>query len=61
MRDWIEFVKAIVRPFVIVWGCTVYGICIITGIEVPVLVTGLVSAVIIEYFGERAILRLKGG
>jgi hypothetical protein len=60
MQDWIEFVKAIIRPFIIVWGCLIYGVCVITGVEVPALLAGLVAAVIIEYFGERAILRLKG-
>ena len=30
-----------------------------TNVEVPYLLSGLVSAVIIEYFGERAIKRLR--
>ncbi len=59
MEEWTEFIKAMVRPFIIVWGFTVYGVCIIEEIEVPALLAGLVAAVIIEYFGERAILRLK--
>ncbi len=48
-----------IRPFIIIWGFTVYGVCVIEEIEVPALLAGLVAAVIIEYFGERAILRLK--
>jgi hypothetical protein len=59
MNDWIEFIKAVIRPFIIIWGFIVYGVCVMTGVEVPVLLAGLVSAVIIEYFGERAILRLR--
>ncbi len=59
MEEWTEFIKAMIRPFIIIWGFTVYGVCVIKGIEVPVLLAGLVAAVIIEYFGERAILRLK--
>ena len=59
MKDWIELVKAIVRPFIIVWGFIVYGVCIMTGVEVPVLLAGLITAVVIEYFGERAIKRFR--
>ncbi|MDI6814937.1 MAG: hypothetical protein QMC90_02485 [Dehalococcoidales bacterium] len=60
LKDWAEFIKSLVRPFIIIWGFTVYGICIMTEVEVPELLAFLVSAVIIEYFGERAIKRLKG-
>jgi hypothetical protein len=59
MTEWIEFIKASVRPFIIVWGAVLYGVCIIRAIEVPDLLGGLVAAVIIEYFGERAIFRFK--
>jgi len=37
----------------------VYGICVMTEVEVPALLAGLVSVVIVEYFGERAIKRFK--
>ncbi|MGD0794386.1 MAG: hypothetical protein ABR958_02160 [Dehalococcoidales bacterium] len=33
--------------------------CLVKGIEVPDLLAGLVAAVIIEYFGERAVMRFK--
>ena len=59
MRDWTEFIKSLIRPFVIIWGFIVYGVCIMTEVEVPALLAGLVSVVIIEYFGERAILRFR--
>ena len=59
MKDWSEFIKSIVRPFIIIWGFMVYGICVMTEVEAPTLLVGLVSAVIIEYFGERAITRFK--
>ena len=59
MQDWTEFVKSLVRPFIIIWGLIVYGICITRGVEVPSPLTFLFSAVIAEYFGERAILRFK--
>jgi len=59
MKDWSEFIRSIVRPFITIWGFMVYGICVMSGIEVPALLAGLVSAVIIEYFGERAINRFR--
>ncbi len=59
MKEWIEFIKAVIRPFIIVWGAVLYGICIIKAIEVPDLLAVLVTAVITEYFGERAVLRFK--
>ncbi len=59
MQDWIEFFRSVTRPFIIIWGFMVYGICVMTEVEVPGLLAGLVSAVIIEYFGERAIKRFK--
>ena len=60
LKDWVDFIKSMVRPFIIIWGFTVYGICVMTGIEVPYLLSRLLSAVIIEYFGERAVLRFRG-
>ncbi len=59
MKEWIEFIKAIIRPFIIIWGFMVYGICIMTEVEVPTLLAGLVSVVVIEYFSERAVKRFK--
>jgi hypothetical protein len=59
MKDLAQFIKSLIRPFIIVWGFTVYGICIMTGVEAPSLLAGLVSVVIIEYFGERAIKRFR--
>ena len=59
MHDWIDLIKSLVRPFIIVWGFIVYGLCVLKGVEVPYLLSGLVTAVIIEYFGERVIKRLR--
>ena len=59
MKDWAEFIRSLIRPFIIIWGFIVYGICVMTGVEVPALLAGLVSVVIIEYFGERAIKRFR--
>ncbi len=49
-----------VRPFIIVWGFIVYGGCVMARVEVPALLAGLIAIVIMEYFGERALLRLRG-
>jgi hypothetical protein len=59
MEEWARFVKSIIRPFIIIWGFTVYGVCVLTGVEIPELLAALVTAVIVEYFGERAISRFK--
>ncbi len=59
MKDWIDLIRSLVRPFIIIWGFIVYGISVMTGVEIPQLLTWLVTAVIIEYFGERAIKRFK--
>jgi len=59
MQDWIEFSRAIVRPFIVIWGFIVYTVLIMSGQEVPTLLYGLVAAIILEYFGERAILKFK--
>ena len=59
MKDWSELVKSSVRPFIIIWGFIVYGVCVMIGVEIPQLLTYLVAAVIVEYFGERAVKRFK--
>jgi hypothetical protein len=59
MQTWIELIKALVRPFIIVWGFVAYGLCIFHGIAVPDLLSTLVAAAVIEYFSERAVLRLR--
>lgn len=59
LNEWIDLIKSAVRPFIIVWGFMVYGICVVTEVEIPPLLAGLVTAVILEYFGERAYQRLR--
>ena len=59
MKEWIEFIKAVIRPFIIVGGFIVYGVCIMRGMEVPGLLAGLITAVIVEYAGERAVIRFR--
>lgn len=57
--EWYDAIRSLVRPFIIVWGFMVYGVCVMTEVVVPELLAILVSAVILEYFGERAFKRLK--
>ena len=59
MKEWTDFIKSLVRPFIIIWGFMVYGICVMTEVEVPDLLAFLISATIVEYFGERAFKRFK--
>ncbi len=49
-----------IRPFIIVWGFIVYGVCVLKGLDLPALLAGLITVVVVEYFGERAVLRLRG-
>lgn len=59
MQTWIELIKALIRPFIIGWGFIVYGVCVINNIVIPDLLAALIAAAIIEYFGERAVIRLR--
>ena len=59
MDKYTQFIKSLIRPFIIVWGFIIYGVCIMTGIEVPTLLSGLVAAIVIEYFSERAVKRFR--
>jgi len=59
MTEWTELIKSAVRPFIIIWGFIVYGICVMNKMEIPQPLAWLITAVIIEYFGERAFKRLK--
>ena len=59
MKEWSDLIRSAVRPFIVVWGLVIYGICLIAGIEIPPLLAGLIAAITVEYFGERAIKRLK--
>ena len=54
-----DFIRSMVRPFIILWSLAVYGLCILRGTAVPDLLAFLITAIVIEYFGERALLRLK--
>jgi hypothetical protein len=59
MNARIDLIKACIRPFIIVWGAILYGVCLIKGIAMPDMLVGLVAAFIVEYFGERAVFRFK--
>ena len=59
MQDIIDGIRSLVRPFIVTWGFIIYSVCILTHTDVPLLLQGLVSAIIVSYFGERSIKRLK--
>ena len=59
MKNWIELIKAIPRPFIIVTGWLFFLLATATDIEIPELLKFIISAVTVEYFGERAIKRFK--
>ena len=59
IMDAIEFVKAIVRPFIICSAWFVWLMLIATGEEVPALLAGIAVAITVEYVGERAVKRLR--
>ena len=54
-----EAVRVLVRPFIVVWGFLVYGVCVMAEIPVPPLLAWLISVVIGVYFGERAFKRFR--
>ena len=59
MNDAIEFVKAIVRPYLIMSTWTVILIMNLYGEEVPAFLMGIGSAIAAEYFAERAVKRVR--
>jgi len=59
IKERAELIKGSVRPFIIIWGFAVYGVCVMRGMEIPQPLTWLVAAVVAEYFGERAVKRFK--
>ncbi len=59
MEAWIKLIRSAVRPFIIVWGAVLYGMCILKGIQAPDLLAGLLATITIEYFGERAVFRFR--
>lgn len=59
LKDHLEFIKGIIRPLIVVWGLGVFTACVFTPFELPVIIEGLIGAVTVEYFGERAIKRIR--
>lgn len=60
MKDILEFIRGIVRPFVICSGWSVWLVMILSNMPVPDILQVLVSAVTIEYVGERGVRHLIG-
>ena len=54
-----NFIKALVRPFLIIYFAAIVGMMWFNQTEIPPLLAGIVSAITLEYFGERAFKRIK--
>ena len=54
-----SFVKSLVRPILIVWTWILVGIMWFNQIEIPPLLLGVATTIVVEYFGERAIKRIR--
>ena len=59
MNDLIEFVKAMVRPFVQVTGWSLCCYMWLNGVSPPVILLGILFPVTGEYWIERAIKRFR--
>ena len=54
----LELIKGLVRPFLIGSGWLTWLFFLIDGREIPVALGLVIGAITLEYFGERAYLRL---
>ena len=54
-----NFIKSIVRPYLIIYSWTLVGFMWWNQMEIPPLLLGVATTIVVEYFGERAIKRLK--
>jgi len=54
-----NFIKALVRPFIISYSWLILGLMWLNQTEIPQLLAGVATAITIEYFGERAVKRIK--
>jgi len=59
MQEWTEFIKALIRPYIIFIGWPILGIGALAGVEFPLLFTSILSAFTLEYGIERAVKRFK--
>lgn len=55
----LEFWKGMVRPYLIIFSWTLIGIMWLLQLSVPALLQGVATGIVIEYFGERALKRIK--
>ena len=56
----LELIKGLVRPFLIGSGWLTWLFFLIDGREVPAALATIIGIITLEYFGERAYLRLGG-
>jgi len=55
----LEFWKGMVRPYLIVFSWTLLGIMWLCEVDVPLQLQAVATAIVVEYFGERAAKRFK--
>jgi len=55
----LEFWKGMVRPYLIIFSWTLIGIMWLCQLPVPPLLQGVATGIVVEYFGERALKRIK--
>lgn len=55
----LEFWKGMVRPYLIIFSWTMISIMWLLQLGVPILLQAVATGIVVEYFGERALKRLK--
>ena len=57
--NWIEFMRALPRPFIVVSGWMLYWYCIIAEVAIPTRLDWVLYIITLYYFGERAVKSIK--
>jgi len=55
----LDFWKGMVRPYLIIFSWTMISIMWLLQLDVPTLLQAVATGIVIEYFGERALKRIK--
>ena len=59
MSEKLEFIKGIVRPSIVWCSFSLLTYCVILGTPIHDIVRWVIIAIVGEYFGERAVKRLR--
>lgn len=55
----LEFWKGMVRPYLIIFSWTMISIMWLLQLPIPILLQAVATGIVVEYFGERALKRVK--